>query len=97
MLAARSHSFGSQTDICCRKGGRLQAGVLPADHRDFVYQQGGYRRERYPGGQRMAPEEVEGQARPAGACRDQSAADIESSDRRREVRAMDVAEPEELT
>ena len=44
----------------------------------------------------MAPEEVEGHARPAGACRDQSAADIERSDCRREVRAMDVSEPEEL-
>jgi hypothetical protein len=97
MLAARSHSFGSQIGIWRRKGGRLQAGVLPADHRDFVYQQGGYRRERNPGGQRMALEEVESHARPAGACRDQSAADIESSDSRREVRAMDVPEPEELT
>jgi hypothetical protein len=46
---------------------------------------------------RIASEEVEGDARPAGASRDQTAADIERSHCGREVRAMDVPEPEELT
>ena len=45
----------------------------------------------------MTSEEVERHACPAGASRDQSAADIERSHRGREVRAMDVPEPEELT
>ena len=71
--------------------------ALGANHRNFVYQQNGYIRKRDPGGQRMTPEEIEGHARPAGACRDQSATDIERSGCGREVRAMDVPEPEELT
>src|SRR5262249_3637545 len=70
---------------------------LPADHGNFVLQQNGYGRQRDPGGQRIASEEVEGHARPAGASRDQSAADIERSRCGREVRPLDVPEPEELT
>lgn len=52
---------------------------LPADHGNFVQQQNGYSRQRDLGGQRIASEEVEGHGRPAGASRDQSAADIDRS------------------
>ena len=70
---------------------------LPVNHGNFVHQQNGYSRQRDPSGQRIASQEVEGHARPAGANRYQSAADIERSHCGREVRAMDVPEPEELT
>jgi len=71
--------------------------ALPAEHDNFVYQQNGYGPQRDPGRQLIALEEVEGHARPAGAHRNQGAADIERSQCSREVRAMDVPEPEELT
>ena len=74
-----------------------RAAQLPADHGNFVYQQNRYSRERDPGRQRIASEEVEGHACPAGASRDQSAADIERSHCGREVCALDVLEPKELT
>src|SRR5215469_17025382 len=70
---------------------------LPADHGNFVYQQNRYSRERDPGRQRIASEEVEGHACPAGASRDQSAADIERSHCGREVCALVVLEPKVLT
>ena len=70
---------------------------LPANQGNSVHQQNGYGCQRDLGGERITSEEVEGHARPARASRDQSAADIERSHCGREVCAMDVLEPEELT
>lgn len=44
-----------------------QGEPLPADHGNFVRQQNGYGRQRDPGGQSVASEEVQGHAYPAKA------------------------------
>ena len=80
-----------------QRGSALKSALsLPTDHGKFVQQQNGYGGSRDPGGQRIASEEVQGHACPAGASRDQSPANIERSHSGPEVRAMDVPKPEEL-
>ncbi len=56
-----------------------------------------YGRQRDPGGQRVASEEVQGHTCPAEAYSYQGATNIGRDDCGREARAKDVLEPEELT
>ena len=81
---------------------RIRSGLLrnreppsPTNYSNLVYQQNDHRRQRDPGGQRVASEEVQGHACPAEACSYQGATNIWRSNGRREACAMSVPEPEE--
>jgi len=69
----------------------------PTNHSNFENKQNDYGRQRGPDGQRVASEEVQSHACPAKACSDQGATNMRRSDCGREVRALDVPQPEELT
>ena len=69
----------------------------PTNYSNFVHEQNDYGRQRDPGGQRVASEEVQAHACPAEASSYQGATHIRRSDCGREARAKDVPKPEELT
>jgi hypothetical protein len=70
--------------------------TLPADHGNFVPEQKGHGRQGDAGRNLIAAEEVERHTCPAGTGSNQRPADIERSGPRREVRAQQVFQPEEL-
>ena len=80
----------------CRFRRRSEPALL-VDHSNFVREENEYGRWRDPGGQSVAPEEVQGDCCPAGARSDQSAANIRHSDCRRKTGAVDVPKPQDLS
>jgi hypothetical protein len=70
---------------------------LPANYDNFVGQENNYGCKRDPGGQSVASEEVQGHAYPAREPGYQRAADIRHSDSGREMRAVKMPKPENLT
>jgi len=68
----------------------------PANDGNFVHEQNEYGCQRSYAGQRVATEEVQGHGGPAETGSDESADYVGRSDRGREIRALDVPQPEEL-